>query len=288
MSQDSTTPIVNQGTGGSSAWKVDGSASTQPVSGTVTVQQSTASNLKVDLSGTGANSTALLVTGTGGTFPISGTVAATQSGTWTVQPGNTANSTAWLVTGTGGTFPVTSATLQLDATGAALNLAQASTTSGQTGPLVQTATTTSAPSYTNAKTNPLSTTTAGALRVDGSAVTQPVSGTVTATTSYVSITATGGSFSSSGNNTLITPSNSLRISYLSLNAAAANSAAVLCLVKFTTGGSTIYEVQLLPGAIWAHHPAAGNHYVTGTAGQALVVNIDSAQTVYWSLEYADV
>jgi hypothetical protein len=37
----------------------------------------------------------------------SGTVTATQSGTWTVQPGNTANTTAWLVTGTGGTFPVT-------------------------------------------------------------------------------------------------------------------------------------------------------------------------------------
>lgn len=44
---------------------------------------------------------------TGATFPISGTVSATQSGTWTVQPGNTANTTAWLVTGTGGTFPVT-------------------------------------------------------------------------------------------------------------------------------------------------------------------------------------
>lgn len=44
---------------------------------------------------------------TGATFPVSGTVAATQSGTWTVQPGNTANTTAWLVTGTGGTFPVT-------------------------------------------------------------------------------------------------------------------------------------------------------------------------------------
>lgn len=50
---------------------------------------------------------ALKVDGTGGTFPISGTVAATQSGTWTVQPGNTANTTAWLVTGTGGTFPIT-------------------------------------------------------------------------------------------------------------------------------------------------------------------------------------
>lgn len=37
----------------------------------------------------------------------SDSVAATQSGTWTVQPGNTANTTAWLITGTGGTFPVT-------------------------------------------------------------------------------------------------------------------------------------------------------------------------------------
>lgn len=35
-----------------------------------------------------------------------GTQASTQSGTWTVQPGNTANTTAWLVTGTGGTFPI--------------------------------------------------------------------------------------------------------------------------------------------------------------------------------------
>ncbi len=34
-------------------------------------------------------------------------VPASQSGTWTVQPGNTANTTAWLVTGTGGTFPST-------------------------------------------------------------------------------------------------------------------------------------------------------------------------------------
>src|SRR6516165_8021255 len=49
----------------------------------------------------------LRVDGSGATQPVSGTVAATQSGTWTVQPGNTANTTAWLVTGTGGTFPVT-------------------------------------------------------------------------------------------------------------------------------------------------------------------------------------
>ena len=43
----------------------------------------------------------------GNTITVDGTVAATQSGTWTVQPGNTANTTAWLVTGTGGSFPVT-------------------------------------------------------------------------------------------------------------------------------------------------------------------------------------
>lgn len=37
-----------------------------------------------------------------GTVAISGTVAATQSGTWTVQPGNTANTTPWLATITQG------------------------------------------------------------------------------------------------------------------------------------------------------------------------------------------
>lgn len=40
-------------------------------------------------------------------LPVSGTVNAVQSGTWTVQPGNTANTTAWLVGGasTGSTVP---------------------------------------------------------------------------------------------------------------------------------------------------------------------------------------
>ena len=82
--------------------------------------------LQVSLANTGLNSTALLVTGAGtGTFP------ATQSGTWTVQPGNTANTTPWLATiNQGGNSATVSA--------------------------------------------------GGALKVDGSASTQPVSGTVTA------------------------------------------------------------------------------------------------------------
>src|SRR5437868_7676996 len=41
----------------------------------------------------------------------SGTLAATQSGTWTVQPGNTANTTAWKVDGSAVTQPASLATL---------------------------------------------------------------------------------------------------------------------------------------------------------------------------------
>jgi hypothetical protein len=161
------------------ALRVDASATTQPISGTVTANQ-------------------------GGSW----TVAATESGTWTVQPGNTANTTAWLVTGTGGTFPATqsgtwnitniSGTISLP-TGASTSalqttgntslstiatnttpLAQGSTTSGQSGELTMGAVTTAAPTYTTAQTSPFSLNTSGGLRVDGSGVTQPVSGTVTA------------------------------------------------------------------------------------------------------------
>lgn len=58
--------------------------------------------------------------------------------------------------------------------------AQGAATGGVTGGLSFGSVTTAAPSYTTATVNSLSLTTAGALRVDGSAVTQPVSGTVTA------------------------------------------------------------------------------------------------------------
>lgn len=60
----------------------------QPVtqSGTWTVQP-----------GNTANTTAWKVDGSAVTQPVSGTVTANQGGTWTVQPGNTANTTAWLI-----------------------------------------------------------------------------------------------------------------------------------------------------------------------------------------------
>lgn len=51
--------------------------------------------------------TPLPVTGTftpSGTQTVTGTVAATQSGAWTLQPGNTANTTPWLVQSAGQSF----------------------------------------------------------------------------------------------------------------------------------------------------------------------------------------
>lgn len=86
-----------------------------------------------------------------------------------------------------GTFPVsgtvnanigTTNGLALDATVSSLQVAQGSTTAGQKGSLLQGAVTTAAPAYTTAQTSPISLTTAGAVRVDASATTQPVSGTV--------------------------------------------------------------------------------------------------------------
>lgn len=93
------------------AWKVDGSAVTSPVSlvsvpshnvtnaGTFAVQ-SVESGIWTVQPGNTANTTAWLVTGSGGTFPAS------QSGTWTMQPGNVANTTAWKVDGSAVTQPV--------------------------------------------------------------------------------------------------------------------------------------------------------------------------------------
>lgn len=105
------------------------------------------------------------------TQPISGSVSVTNfpatqpvSGTVTANAGT-------------GTFTVSDSNF----------IAQASTTIGQKGLLMQGAVTTAAPSYTNAQTSPISLTTAGAVRVDASATTQPVSGTFWQATQPVSL-----------------------------------------------------------------------------------------------------
>ena len=106
--QSGTWTVQPGNTANTTAWKVDGSAVTQPVSGTVAVT-GVATSAKQDTAQTSfdAIKTAVEIIDNA----ISGsemqvdvltmpTTAVSQSGTWTVQPGNTANSTAWLVTNT--------------------------------------------------------------------------------------------------------------------------------------------------------------------------------------------
>lgn len=100
------------------ALRVDGSGVTQPISGTVTVGNllvvqgnatDNTSNVTSKVPVIAAVATTVaptysngnmvpLSTDTSGNLRVAGTVAATQSGTWTVQPGNTANTTPWLTT----------------------------------------------------------------------------------------------------------------------------------------------------------------------------------------------
>src|SRR5579859_6432879 len=237
----------------SGALRIDGSGSTQPISGTVTANIGTTNGLALDATlakltiaqsaALGSNTQALIggsVTTaapsytTGNINPLSLTTSGalrvdgsgivqpvSQNGTWTVQPGNTANTTPWLITinqggnsatvtasnalkvdGSAVTQPVsgtvtanigTTNGLALDTSVNGLLLSQGSTTSGQKGSLIQGAVTTAVPSYTTAQTSPLSLTTAGALRVDGSSATQPISGTITAnigTTGGIALDAT--------------------------------------------------------------------------------------------------
>lgn len=90
--------------------------------------------------------------------------------------------------------------------------AQASATAGQKGPLIQGAVTTAAPSYTTGNTDPLSLTPGGALRVDGSGATQPVSGTVTANQGTPNSLANGWPVElSDGTNLLGTPTHPVRV-----------------------------------------------------------------------------
>lgn len=153
--QSGTWTVQPGNTANTTAWKVDGSAVTQPISGSVSVSNFPASQA---VTGTFFQATQPV----SGTFfqvtqPVSGTVAATQSGTWTMQPGNTANTTAWKVDGSAVTQPVSGTFFQA------------------TQPISGTITANQGGTWTVQPGNTANTT---AWKVDGSAVTQPVSGSV--------------------------------------------------------------------------------------------------------------
>lgn len=134
--QSGTWTVQPGNTANTTAWKVDGSAVTQPVSGTffpalqpVSLTQTSVVGATVTFNGTqnvqlqtGANAigsitnTSFAATQSGvyqvetgtNTYPVAvkNVPAVSQSGTWTVQPGNTANTTAWKVDGSAVTQPI--------------------------------------------------------------------------------------------------------------------------------------------------------------------------------------
>lgn len=131
----------------SSRLLVNGSGVTQPVSGTVTANAGTGNFTVVQSTASSLNAT---VVGTG-------TFAAQVTGTVTANAGTNLNTSA-LALESGGNL----ASIKTDVDN--LNLAQASTTSGQKGNLILGAVTTSAPTYTTAQSNPLSLDTSGNVR----------------------------------------------------------------------------------------------------------------------------
>ncbi len=142
------------------------------------------------------------------TQPVSGTVTANAgSGTFAVSGTVTANIGA-------------SGSLALDATLAKLTISQSTALGSNTQALVGGSVTTAAPSYTTGNINPLSLTTTGSLRVDGSGVTQPVSGTVAATQSGTWTVQPGNTANTTpwlitinqgGNSATVTASNALKV-----------------------------------------------------------------------------
>jgi len=111
----------------------------------------------------------------GGTpVPVSGTVAVT--GPLSVTQGTS----PWVVSGTVTANIGTTGGLALDATLAKLTIVPGTAIGSNTGALPLGSVTTAAPTYVTGQLSPLSLTTTGALRVDGTGGTQPISGTVTA------------------------------------------------------------------------------------------------------------
>lgn len=204
--QSGTWTVQPGNTANTTAWKIDGSAVTQPVSGTFfqatqpisaaslplpTGASTAAKQPAIGAAGTASTDvlsvqgiaamTPLKVDGSAVTQPVSGTVTAN------------AGSGTFNVTGTGSTgTPATGIlTVQGNASGVAIPISGTVTatnasvsTTGAAPPASATysggSVTTAAPSYTTGQMSGLSLNTSGGLRVDGSGVTQPISGTVTA------------------------------------------------------------------------------------------------------------
>lgn len=116
-------------------------------------------------------------------------------------------------------------------------------------------------------------------------ITTVPSGTQAISEAPSAISATTADATASGDNTIVSITNTPRLYYISLSANGANSADVTAIVKL--GATSKYKVSLKAGAIWARNVGAGRNYITGASGEDIIVNLSAAQTVHVSVEYAD-
>lgn len=159
--------------------------------------------------------------------------------------------------------------------------AQGSTTSGENGVLIQGATTTAAPTYTTGTSNPLSLTPAGALRVDGSGSTQPVSGTVTANQGTPNSLANGWSVEiTDGTNILGTSSHPVRIDPTGTTTQPVSG--TVAVTQSTSPWVTKDQADgpVTPGTVASFSGLVGGQYnstpPTLTNGQQAALQVDSA------------
>lgn len=209
--------------------------------------------------------------------PAFGTAGTASTDVLTVQ--GIAGGTPQPVSGTfwQATQPVSAAGLPLpsgastDATAAKLNVSQGASLGSNTGPMVQGSVTTAAPSYTTAQISPLSLTTAGLLRVDGSGA-GALSATDTAiragkafigSTGPVGLTALLGNFRILFSN----PGDSGKTAYVYLVVADNSSAAFLFATVFYN-----------PSTVPTTGSPAINNQLAGGAAAACTIKFDSSAT----------
>lgn len=261
--------VVGTGSAGTAATGVitiQGIASMTPVQ----VSQATAANLNATVvQGTSPWITNIsqfggsnVVTGTGAsgagiprvTVSNDSNILATQSGTWTVQPGNTANTTPWLVINDG--YVTTSAPTYSNNTSNYLSL----DTSGNLRTLVAGTSAAGSPSSTQVIT----------VQGNASGTPLPISGSLTvdksSTSSLTSVAATTSS-------TTLVAANPNRISTLIYNESSNKLYIGLTSSAIST---TSYTIQLMPNSYWElpiSYTGQINGIWNGTNGSARITDL---------------
>lgn len=100
------------------------------------------------------------------------------------------------------------------------------------------------------------------------------------------VTPTSGSASSSGNNTLITPTSGkkLRIFYLAYNPSAANEVAF----RFGAAGGLFLRNSLTVGGSVIAKDFGDLRYIEGAVDETLVLNLSSGSTTIWNAIYTEI